>query len=283
MLTVCLITPGDLAILLSGYRYHTGDQPGRAVRHAHRDEAKVGRLNRSADMFVLLSWDSRHNILLPSRDRYMTLGWDNPTADPTTSILLRHGDTRLSPEHRFSGLRDLPLSASGIRQAKAAACRLATGAPIDAVVSSPLQRAVDTAAIAAAELGLTAVTDDDLRETDFGDWDGFTLAEIQQRWPAAAAAWRRDPEQAPPGGESFAETAHRVNRACDRLLRDHGGQTVLVVSHVTPIKILLCRALGVPLGTIYRLYLGSACINEIQWHGRGFAAVHRVNDTSHLR
>ena len=212
----------------------------------------------------------------------MTLGWDNPTADPTTTILLRHGDTRLSPEHRFSGLRDLPLSANGTRQAQAAACRLATGAPIDAVVSSPLQRAVATAAIAARELGLTVVVDDDLRETDFGDWDGFTLAEIQQRWPAAAAAWRHDPERAPPGGESFAKTAHRVNRACDRLLRDHGGQTVLVVSHITPIKILLCRALGVPLGTIYRLYLGSACINEIQWHGRGFAAVHSVNDTSHL-
>ena len=119
----------------------------------------------------------------------MTLGWDNPTTDPTTTILLRHGDTRLSPEHRFSGQRDLPLSASGTRQAKAAACRLAAGAPIDAVVSSPLQRAVDTAAIAAAELGLPTAIDDDLRETDFGDWDGFTLEEIRQRWPAAAAAW----------------------------------------------------------------------------------------------
>jgi ribonuclease H / adenosylcobalamin/alpha-ribazole phosphatase len=212
----------------------------------------------------------------------MTMGWDNPTADPTTTVLLRHGDTRLSPEHRFSGLSDLPLSASGTRQAKAAACRLANGSPIDAVISSPLQRAVATAAIAAGELGLTAVIDDDLRETGFGDWDGLTLAEIQQRWPAAAAAWRRDPEQAPPGGESFADTAERVNRAVDRLLRDHGGQTILVVTHITPIKILLCRALGAPLGALYRLYLGSACINEIRWHGRDFAAVHRVNDTSHL-
>ena len=210
------------------------------------------------------------------------LGWDNPAGDPTTTVLLRHGDTELSPEHRFSGLRDHPLSASGTRQAKAAACRLAEGVPIDAVVSSPLQRAVATAAIAAGELGRTVVIDDDLRETDFGDWDGFTLAEIQERWPEAAAAWRRDPEQAPPGGESFADTARRVNAACDRLLRNHGGQNVLVVSHITPIKILLCRALGAPLGTLYRLYLGSACINEIQWHGRGFAAVHRVNDTSHL-
>ena len=111
----------------------------------------------------------------------MTLGWNNPSADPTTTVLLRHGDTELSPEHRFSGLRDLPLSVNGTRQAKAAASRLATGTPIDAVVSSPLQRAVATAAIAAAELGLTAVIDEDLRETDFGEWDGFTLEEIQQR------------------------------------------------------------------------------------------------------
>jgi ribonuclease H / adenosylcobalamin/alpha-ribazole phosphatase len=211
----------------------------------------------------------------------MTLGWDNPVAS-TTTVLLRHGDTELSPEHRFSGLSDHPLSANGARQAKAAACRLAAGAPIDAVVSSPLQRATETAAIAADELGHTIVIDDDLRETSFGDWDGFTLAEIQERWPGAAAAWRRDPERAPPGGESFAETAARVNRACDRLLRDHSGQNVLVVTHVTPIKILLCRALGVPLSTVYRLYLGSACINEIQWCGGGFAAVHRVNDTGHL-
>jgi probable phosphoglycerate mutase len=197
-------------------------------------------------------------------------------------VLLRHGDTRLSPEHRFSGLSDVPLSTDGTRQAKAAACRLATGTPIDAVVSSPLQRAVATAAIAARELDLTTAVDDDLRETDFGEWDGFTLEEIEQRWPEAVEVWRSDPEQAPPGGESFAATAHRVNQACDRLLRDHGGKTVLVVSHITPIKILLCRALGVPLDTLYRLYLGSACISEIQWHGCGFAAVHRVNDTSHL-
>jgi ribonuclease H / adenosylcobalamin/alpha-ribazole phosphatase len=212
----------------------------------------------------------------------MTLGWSIPASPPTITVLLRHGDTRLSPEHRFSGLADLPLSADGARQARAAACRLAGGARIDAVVSSPLRRAAATAAIAAAELGLTADTDDDLRETDFGEWEGFTLAEIQERWPAAVAAWQHNPEQAPPGGESFAATAHRVEQARDRILRDHRGETVLVVTHITPIKILLCRALDVPLPTLYRLYLGSACINEIQWHGSDYAAVRKVNDTSHL-
>ncbi len=212
----------------------------------------------------------------------MTIGWSIPAGPPTSTILLRHGDTHLSPEHRFSGLRDVPLSADGIRQARAAACRLADGVPIDAVVSSPLRRAAATADIAAAELGLTAATDDDLRETDFGEWEGFTLAELQERWPALIAAWQHDPEQAPPGGESFADTAHRVDLARDRILRDHRGQTVLVVCHITPIKTLLCRALDIPLIALYRMYLGSACISEIQWHDHEFAAVRRVNDTCHL-
>jgi probable phosphoglycerate mutase len=211
-----------------------------------------------------------------------TLGWTDPQDTATVTILLRHGDTRLSPEHRFSGLSDEPLSANGARQVKAAAHRLASGAPIDAIVSSPLPRAAATAAIVAGELALRPATDDDLRETDFGDWEGLTITEISARWPEAVVAWQHDPRQAPPGGESFADTACRVNRACERILREHRGQTVLVVSHITPIKIMLCRALGAPLIALYRFYLGSACINEIQWHGSAFAAVRKVNDTSHL-
>ncbi len=211
-----------------------------------------------------------------------TLGWTNPKDAATVTILLRHGDTRLSPEHRFSGLSDEPLSTDGTRQVKAAAHRLASGAPIDAIVSSPLPRAAATAAIVAGELALTAATDEDLRETDFGEWEGLTITEVQNRWPEAVVAWQHDPQQAPPGGESFADTACRVNRACGRILREHRGQTVLVVSHITPIKIMLCHALDAPLLTLYRFYLGSACINEIQWHGHEFAAVRKVNDTSHL-
>jgi ribonuclease H / adenosylcobalamin/alpha-ribazole phosphatase len=211
-----------------------------------------------------------------------TLGWSIPQDAATLTILLRHGDTRLSPEHRFSGLSDEPLSADGARQVSAAAHRLASGAPIDAIVSSPLPRAAATADIVAGELGMTTATDDDLRETDFGEWEGLTFTEIQDRWPDTVVAWQRDPQQAPPGGESFAATACRVDRACERILKEHEGQTVLVVSHITPIKILLCRALGVPLFAMHRFYLGSACINEIQWHGNEYAAVRKVNDTSHL-
>ena len=211
-----------------------------------------------------------------------SLGWSDPQEASTITILLRHGDTRLSPEHRFSGLCDEPLSAEGTRQVSAAAQRLACKGGIDAIVSSPLQRAASTAAIVADELGLASTTDDDLRETDFGEWEGFTIAEIQGQWPEMVKAWQHDPELAPPGGESFADTACRVDRACERILRQHRTGTVLVVSHITPIKIMLCRALGAPLDCLYRFYLGSACINEIQWHGNEFAAVRTVNDTSHL-
>ena len=182
----------------------------------------------------------------------------------------------------FTYKADEPLSAEGTRQAKAAADRLVVGPRIDAVISSPLQRAAATTSIVAGELGLAATFDDDLRETDFGKWEGLCLAEIQSGWPEEVAAWQQNPRQAPPGGESFADTACRVNSACERILRDHQGETVLVVSHITPMKILLCRALGVPLLTMYRFYLGPACINEIQWHSDEFAAVRTVNDTSHL-
>jgi broad specificity phosphatase PhoE len=209
------------------------------------------------------------------------LGWSSPRDAGTITVLLRHGDTRLSPEHRFSGLCDEPLSAEGARQVNAAARRLADR-EIDAIVSSPLKRAAASAAIVADELGLAVATDDDLRETDFGKWEGLTLTEIQDQWPEAVAAWQSDPDRAPPDGESFADTACRVNRACERVLGQYQGGTVLVVSHITPIKIMLCRALGAPLLSLYRFYLGSACINEIQWHGKEFAAVRQVNDTSHL-
>src|ERR1700733_13573643 len=110
--------PPSLPRALNHWRCGCGRLPSRSAdttRDAYCDEAKFGRLNRSADMFVLAVVGTvETTVLSSSQDRYMTLGWDNPTADPTITILLRHGDTRLSPEHRFSGVGDLSLSPSGI-------------------------------------------------------------------------------------------------------------------------------------------------------------------------
>ncbi len=211
-----------------------------------------------------------------------TPGWMAPAGPPTTTVLLRHGDTPLSPEKRFSGVGDATLSRTGAAQARAAARRLRARGGIGAVVSSPLRRALQTAEIAAAALDLPMLVDEDLRETDFGAWEGLTFAEALARWPDLVAAWLADPSVAPPGGESFADTALRVQQARDRLLARGPGGTILVVSHVTPIKTLVRLALQAPPSALYRLHLDSACLTELDWYQDGPAVLRAFNDTHHL-
>ncbi|WP_433240856.1 bifunctional RNase H/acid phosphatase [Streptosporangium sp. CA-135522] len=211
-------------------------------------------------------------------------GWRAPTTVATSLLLLRHGETPLSVERRFSGLGDPELTPNGIAQAEAAAVRL-SGEPygIQVVVSSPLKRARATAEIVAARLGLEVVIEEGLREADFGDWEGHTFTEIQRRWPDELAAWLADPSAAPPGGESFGEAARRVQATGDRLVERYEGKTILAVSHVTPIKMLLRLALLAPLAALYRMHLDLAALSLIEYYADGPAVVKAFNDTSHLR
>ncbi|GAA2676596.1 bifunctional RNase H/acid phosphatase [Nonomuraea recticatena] len=211
-------------------------------------------------------------------------GWGPATRVATSLLLLRHGETPLSAERRFSGLGDPELNPNGLAQAEAAARRLS--APpyrLDVVVSSPLKRARRTAEAVAGLAGLDVEVDDDLRETDFGAWEGHTFTEIQRRWPAELAAWLADPTAAPPQGESFTQVARRVEAARDRLLERYEGRTVLVVSHVTPIKTLLRLALMAPPEALYRMHLDLACLSLIDFYADGPAVVKSFNDISHLR
>ena len=124
--------------------------------------------------------------------------------------------------------------------------------------------------------------DDGFQETDFGDWEGHTFPEVRERWPDAMAAWLASTAVAPPGGESFDATAVRVRQARDRVLSSYGGKTVVVVSHVTPIKTLVRMALEAPPAALYRMHLDLACLCEVQWHADGPAVVRTMNDTAHL-
>ncbi|MCW2607207.1 MAG: Phosphoglycerate mutase [Frankiales bacterium] len=206
---------------------------------------------------------------------------DAPSAPPTTTLLLRHGQTVLSVEKRFSGSGDQPLTDVGQAQAAAAAARLA-GSGATAVVSSPLRRARETAALVAAALGLDVVVEEGLRETDFGDWEGYTFGEVREKWPAEMDAWLASTSVAPPFGESFDATATRVRQARDRVLTRFGGRTVVLVSHVTPIKTLLRLALDAPPSALYRMHLDLACLSEVRWYADGPAVVRSLNDTHHL-
>ena len=203
---------------------------------------------------------------------------------PTTLLLLRHGRTPLTAGRRFSGSggSDPSLDDEGRGQAVAAAEALSSRSDLAVVVSSPLRRTRQTAQAVADRLGVTIELDDDLRECAFGAWDGLTFAEVHDRWPQELAAWLDDPQAAPPGGESLAQVSARVAAARDRLLAAHPGETLLVVTHVTPIKMLVRAALGAPLAAVYRMELSPASLSTLSWWSDGAASLRGFNDVAHL-
>jgi probable phosphoglycerate mutase len=210
--------------------------------------------------------------------------WISAQGEPTVTLLLRHGQTPMSVQKRYAGLSpktDAPLTETGIRQAVAAAKRLAS-AGIDAIVASPLQRTVRTAEEVAAVTGVPVLTDEGFRETDFGAWEGLTFGEVRERWPAEVTTWLADPSVAPPGGESFDQVSERVTAALHRILAERAHQTVLIVSHVTPIKTLVAAALLAPPAALYRMHLDVAALCEIDWYADGPAVLRSFNDTAHL-
>ncbi|WP_314615734.1 bifunctional RNase H/acid phosphatase [Streptomyces stackebrandtii] len=214
-------------------------------------------------------------------------GWTGPDMGaPATFVLLRHGETALTPEKRFSGSggTDPELSAAGLRQAEAVAEALAARGTIQEIVSSPLTRCRQTAAAVAARLGLDVQVERGLRETDFGAWEGMTFGEVRERYGDDLDAWLASPKAAPTGGgESFAAVARRVAATRDRLTAAHAGRTVLLVTHVTPIKTLVRLALGAPPESLFRMELSAASISAVAYYADGNASVRLLNDTSHLR
>ncbi|MFB7634172.1 bifunctional RNase H/acid phosphatase [Streptomyces sp. NPDC056149] len=214
-------------------------------------------------------------------------GWAAPDLGvPATLVLLRHGETALTPQKRFSGSggTDPELSAAGRRQAEATAAALAARGTVQAVVSSPLRRCRETAGTIADRIGLDVRVEEGLRETDFGAWEGLTFAEVRERYREDLDAWLGSTKAAPTGGgESFAAVARRVVVARDRLLARYAGKTVLVVTHVTPIKTLVRLALGAPPDSLFRMELSAASLSAVAYYADGNASVRLFNETSHLR
>ncbi|WP_371615649.1 bifunctional RNase H/acid phosphatase [Streptomyces sp. NBC_00454] len=213
-------------------------------------------------------------------------GWGPDMGAPATFVLLRHGETALTPQKRFSGSggSDPELSAAGRRQAAAVAESLAARGTVQTVISSPLRRCRETAQTVADRLGLEVTVEEGLREVDFGAWEGLTFAEAQERFPEDLQAWLDSPKAAPTGGgESFASATRRISATRDRLLAAHAGRTVLLVSHVTPVKILVRLALGAPPEALFRMELSAASLSAVAYYADGNASVRLLNDTSHLR
>lgn len=216
-------------------------------------------------------------------------GWTAATGSTTPILLARHGQTPLSVQRRYSGQGDPDLTELGRAQAQATAdvirqtARTGDGeTQIGAIVSSPLRRCTATAELLAAATGAPLHVEERFIETDFGAWEGLTFGEAAAQDPEQHRAWLGDPGRPAPGGESFDDVAARVLPALDEWATAAEGRTLVVISHVTPIKLALQRALAGGPEFAFRLHLDLAQISEMRRYGDGGVSVHRINDTAHL-
>jgi len=201
-------------------------------------------------------------------------GWLPPTDPPTTLVLVRHGVTDHTSQRLFSGGlggSNPPLNEEGRAQVRATGDWLAPLAgALDALITSPVRRTAESAEILGSLMELEPKVEDGIAEMEFGAWDGLSFAEIQDSYPDDLASWLGNLDFAPTGGESFRVVAERVIAGRDRILAAHTSQTVLVVSHVTPIKTLVADALGAPLDALYKMELSPASVTVISYFRGGY-------------
>ena len=169
----------------------------------------------------------------------------------TTIFLARHGESDWNVEKRFQGHSDRPLTERGRKQARALA-DLVGAEKIDAVYTSPLSRARETAEIVAARAGLEAVALPELREVDTGSWSGLSRADVEARFPEGFARWRSG-GSGWENGESYDEMAERVIGALRKIAEDHPDGRVLVISHGGPIRAIHAAAEGLAIKDYRRL------------------------------
>ncbi|MCX6395700.1 MAG: bifunctional RNase H/acid phosphatase [Propionibacteriales bacterium] len=197
-------------------------------------------------------------------------GWAGPSDPPTTLVLVRHGVTDHTTQKLFSGGlggANPGLNDEGRAQVRATADWLSPLAgAIDALITSPVRRTRESAEILGEVLGHPAKVEEGIAEMEFGAWDGLSFAQIAERHPDDLESWLGSLDHPPPGGESFRSVAARVIEGRDRIIAAHTGQTVVAVSHVTPIKTLVADALGAPLDALYKMELSPASVTVISYY-----------------
>lgn len=197
-------------------------------------------------------------------------------------FLVRHGNTELNSAERYWGSSDVKLGEDGIRQADCLRRRLADE-KIDAVYSSNLSRAAQTAEIIANGHRRDVITCAELREINFGELEGLTFSEISQRYPEIARMWiERSPGLKYPGGESVSELSERVSQFLERLKKHTPEQTILIVAHAGVLRTLICHLLGISQEHRWQMHLDLASLSIVATYPQG-AILNLLNDTSHLR
>jgi 2,3-bisphosphoglycerate-dependent phosphoglycerate mutase len=201
---------------------------------------------------------------------------------PTQLIAIRHGETAWNRTQRYQGHEDIALNEAGFSQACDIANSLAN-TPLDAVYTSDLKRAYQTATALAVRLALPSERVSDLREQHFGLFQGLTGEEIARQWPQASERWhRREPDFGPPGGETRNEFSQRCVTAIEKLTRAHPGGTIAVICHGGVLDCLYRAASRLPMDAPRAWPLANAAINYFSYDSVGFH-IQRWGETSHLQ
>ena len=199
----------------------------------------------------------------------------------TRLFLIRHGETEWNRQNRLQGNSDIHLSPEGFHQAQT----LAKHAPFkhaDAIYSSDLARAMDTAIILAERFNLTIKMMPELREMNYGDWEGRIISELLEESPKAFGKFFTNPEKChPPHGETFLESQARVMIGIREIIAKHEGQSVIVVSHGAAIRLILGAALDMPIHKIWAISQSNTALNVLRVDNGEFT-VELVNSTLHL-
>lgn len=199
----------------------------------------------------------------------------------TRILAVRHGETAWNVDKRLQGQIDISLNANGHEQARRLAEALADES-LDAIVTSDLVRARDTAQAVADRTGLPLVTDTGLRERNFGIFQGHTYAEVERLWPEESARWRRrEPEYGAQGGETLQGFYDRAVAAAERLAQAHPGRTLLLVTHGGVLDCLYRAASRVELNAPRTWDLANTGVNRLLYTSEGFTLVGWA-DVQHL-
>jgi 2,3-bisphosphoglycerate-dependent phosphoglycerate mutase len=203
------------------------------------------------------------------------------TEEATRILAIRHGQTAWNADSRIQGHTDIALDDVGEWQAQRLALALGED-ELQAIYSSDLMRARQTAAPLAAHNGLQARVDAGLRERGFGEFEGLSFKQIEQRWPDQAEAWRRrDPDFGARGGEVLRDFRDRVLAAVTRLARSHRGQSIALVTHGGVLDLLYREATRLALDAPRTWQLANASINRLLHSGEGLVLVGWA-DVGHL-
>ena len=196
-------------------------------------------------------------------------------------LLVRHGETELKSSERLWGHTDVKLGTLGLKQAERLRDRLASE-KIDVIYSSDLQRALVTAETIAFRHQLAVVTCAELHEVDFGQLEGLTISEANQRYPELAKLrMQRNLNLKYPGGDSLIEFSKRTSKFLDRLEQRTDDETILIVAHFGVLRILICRLLDIDLRFLWQLHFDLASLSMLETNQQG-AILKSLNDVSHL-